>query len=169
MADLNNYFCPVEFKHDGYFRFDFAQITQGGRKDSLKTSLASNFVSKMNKDTEIKALNTVKFIIRGDGERFLFLRKGSTVRSKERHSNLVTKVCSQFSIITSALLVLLNLISKPISHNESIEQMKRFELGAVDLNVNFLSRNFGKDLDEAASILSSSQEKNSWFDLAVQD
>jgi hypothetical protein len=47
--------------------------------------------------------------------------------------------------------------------------MKSFELGAVDLNVNFLSRNFGKDLDEVASILSSSQEKNSWFDLAVQD
>jgi hypothetical protein len=123
----------------------------------------------MNKDSEIKALNTVKFIIRGDGERFLFLRETSIVRSKERDSNLVTKVCSQFSIITSALLVLLNSISKPISHTESVEQMKSFELGAVDLDVNFLSRNLEKDLDEVASILSSSQEKNSWFDLAVQD
>lgn len=146
------------------------QMIKSAVESPLKA--ASNAVTKLSKDSEIADPSVVKCLRRIDGDILFIFRETPLVSSREIQSNLIHKICGLFSISTSALLALLNSPNQPISHSESIEQMKiielGMELGAVELDTNFPSINLAKDVKEVTSILSSNQEQANILDTILQ-
>lgn len=147
------------------------QMIKSAVESPLKA--ASNAVTKLSKDSEITDPSVVKCLRRrSDGDILFIFRKTPLVSSREIQSNLIHKICGLFSISTSALLALLNSPNQPISHSESIEQMKiielGMELGAVELDTNFPSINLAKDVKEVTLILSSNREQANILDKILQ-
>ncbi len=146
------------------------QMIKSAVESPLKAAL--NAVTKLSKDSEIADPSVVKCLRRIDGDILFIFRETPLVSSREIQSNLIHKICGLFSISTSALLALLNSPNQPISHSESIEQMKiielGMELGAVELDTNFPSINLAKDVKEVTSILSSNHEQANILDTILQ-